>query len=610
MNQKLDISSIMNLVLESQVQNLETYDVTILMKLANRLKKQKADHSGAKLRIAVLGSYSIQHFVSVLDVFLYNYGFTTDIYEGEYDGINMDVLDSKSKLYQFQPDIIILMIHDKDIKVLPELLDSKENISQLLRKQIDYYKNLWKCLEQIKGCHILQTNFVIPVHREIGNMSANYVFSERSYLTMLNLELARQRSKNVTIMDMDYLASFVGKKDWFDYSAYFLTKTGFNINYLGNVAKLFADEIKVMQGQTKKCLVLDLDNTIWGGVVGDDGCDGIQIDPHNAIGEAYRYFQSYVLRLKERGIILAVCSKNEEDIAKLPFQKNENMILQLSDIACFKANWNNKADNIKMIAKELNIGIDSLVFVDDNPAEREIVKTYLPEVTVIDLPEDPALYANALEEANPFEWMEITKEDLVRSDSYQDNKKRCEMESSFVNYDEYLKALNMQAKMGKIESTHVERFAQLINKSNQFNLRTKRYSESQIESMRNDKDISLLYVDLKDKFTTYGIISCIILKKINDVCFIDTWLMSCRVLKRGVENLTFQMVNQYADSMGCHTIIGEYIESKKNGMVKDFYLDLGFKEVKDSKYQTCEESKIYTFQTTKNIEKELFIEQI
>lgn len=610
MMEKVDMDALFEKVKGGSARNLNEYDVTVLMKLSNRLKKWKKAEEWQgrdKIKIAVLGSYSIQHFVGVLDVFLQGQGIHTEIYEGEYDGINMDVLDENSGLYRFAPEIVILMTHTADIRHYPALLSSEEEVEEVLKKQMAYYRHLWECIGRIPGCQVMQTNFVVPLHRALGNMEADYLFSAASYIRLLNLELAKQRPKYVTIMDMDYIASLVGKKKWFDYSSYFLTKAGFHVEFLGEAAKLFSTQIASLKGKTRKCLVLDLDNTLWGGVVGDDGYDGIQIDPHHAVGEAYRYFQQYVKKLRERGVILAVCSKNDEDVAKQPFLKNPDMILKLSDFACFRANWEDKAGNIRAIAKELNIGLDSLVFVDDNPAEREIVRQYVPEVLVIDLPEDPAEYADALEEASPFEWMELTKEDLCRAESYSANKEREELFENFVNYEEYLQALLMEGNIGIVGDAQMERFVQLINKSNQFNLRTKRYTDAQIEELRHKDDVRLLYVDLKDRFTSYGIISCIILKKVGEDCFIDTWLMSCRVLKRGVEDFAFLRVIEEAERMGCTRIIGEYIPSKKNGMVKEFYKELGFSPLEEPGWQEVPESTLFMYPVTEKYQKRIYI---
>lgn len=579
------------------VWNIE--EIPQLLKLARRYgKSYVADEKDVK--IAVLGSYSIQHFVSVLRFLLHEEGIDANIYEGEYDGILMDVLNEDSELYEFKPSMVILLPSIKDIKEFPALGSDTETIEQLTDKQVQLYHGIWSKLESSLGCQILQANFVLPIERALGNLESNYEYSRSFYYKRINANLEMKRGSNVTILDMDYWAAVVGKINWFDNSSYYLSKTGYRMDYIGIAAETFVKQILALTGKVKKCLVLDLDNTLWGGVVGDDGCMGIQLDPNNAIGEAYRAFQQYVLQLKERGVILAVCSKNEEDIAKEPFEKNDKMILKLDDISCFVANWEDKAGNIRNIASKLNIGVDSLVFFDDNPAEREIVKKFVPEVLVVDVPEDPADYVQALSLCMPFEWGQLTGEDFKRTQSYLQNSKRQELESSFVNYDEYLQALDMVGSVEEIDEYSKERFAQLINKSNQFNLRTIRYTEAAIEQMMQDENTKLLAVSLKDKFSDYGIISCIILKKDGEECFADTWVMSCRVLKRGVEEFAFSHVCDAARAMGCTRLVGEYIPTAKNRMVKDFYPGLGFEELSENKY---------VYDLTKEYNKKIWIKE-
>lgn len=587
MSDKEFLTNIMDRIVAGGVDasELSKLDVTILLKLANRVKKYKKDKEAGKVKIAVLGSYSIQHFIGVLDVFLTGLGIDAAIYEGEYDGIQMDVLDSNSSFYGFKPEIVLLLMDDRDIKSSPQCFASQEEIRELVEAQMTYFGRLYECIEQgCPGCQILHTNIALPMNRALGNLEGGCGYSRTDYLRRINHEMAVSHPGYVTIIDMEYISSYIGKKTWFDFSSYFLTKAGYSADCLGMVCSAFARQIAAIKGKVYKCLVMDLDNTLWSGVVGDDGWDGIQLDPHNAVGEAYRFFQKYILELKRRGVILAVCSKNEEDIAKEPFEKNKDMILKLSDIACFVANWEDKAGNIQRIARELNIGVDSLVFVDDNPAEREIVKNYVPQCLVIDMPEDPAYYVTALEESNAFSWAELTKEDVSRSDSYVANREREQLMDSFVDYGEYLKALNMKAVVGTPKGAGISRFVQLINKSNQFNLRTQRYSEAQVLTMMEDSEYRLISVDLSDKFSEYGIISCIILKKNGMDCFIDTWLMSCRVLKRGVEDLAFNAVAAAAAEMGCERIVGEYIPTKKNKMVEKFYQGLGFEEISEYNY--------------------------
>lgn len=580
--------------LKFKLKSTNLYDYTNILKLSRKLQKSNLEQSD-KLKIAILGSYSIQTFVMVLKLFLFTQGIEASIYEGEYNGINMDILNKDSPLYEFYPNIVIILSDYRDIHTFPELFSDTASVDSCVNNYVEYYQSLWNNISMIKGCHIFQSNIVLPLERSLGNLEQNYYFSTRNYFNLINISLMKHRINNVTIVDLDYIASCIGKKQWFDPSAYVLNKAGFSIQYIGVVCETFAKQIGVLCGNVKKCLVLDLDNTLWGGVVGDEGYDGIQVDPNNPVGEAYLAFQNYVLNLKNRGVILAVCSKNDIETAKEPFERNINMILKLNDFSIFVANWEDKVENIRRISDELSIGLDSMVFFDDNPAEREIVKMYLPQVTVIDVPDDPAYYAQSLELVSPFEWIQITSEDLKRSDSYVQNNKRAELANEFIDYNEYLKALEMEGIIEELSSNQIERFSQLINKSNQFNLRTQRYSEAVINEMLHDKNYKLLSISLKDKFSNYGIISCVILKKSGLNCVIDTWVMSCRVLKRGVEDFAFITILEVAKCWNCTQLVGEYIPSKKNSMVSALYTKLDFKVSKDIIFQTDKESSIFVY---------------
>ncbi len=583
-------------------------DFNSLMKLGRKLaKKGFPDEKGEKIKIAVLGSSSIQHFVLFLRANLYECGIQADIYEGEYNGINMDVYDEASPMYDFAPDYVLLLTHYLDLKVYPALLSTKDEVKDFADGAMSYYQNLWKTLHKnLPQVRILQSNFVIPPEHLLGNLERQVVYSRSSFLNMLNNLLVEQKPESVTIVDLDLLSCYKGKDNWFDYSGYFLSKSGFRLDYLPEATGAYADIIRLQQGKVRKCLVLDLDNTIWGGTVGDLGWDGIMLDPNEATGEAYRYFQQYVLALKERGVILAVCSKNEEHIAKEAFEKNTHMILHMDDIACFVANWQDKASNIRHIANELNIGLDSLVFFDDNPAEREIVHNFLPEVEVIDVPEDPALYVTALDKNSPFQWLELTKEDVSRSNSYIENRKRTAMSNQFVDYDSYLQALEMCGNVTVVGEKEVPRFTQLLNKSNQFNLRTERYTEGEISAMLDNPQYSLLAFELKDKFSDYGIISCVILEWQDKQCFIRSWVMSCRVLKRGVEYMMFDRIYQLAGDKKVAQIKGEYLPTKKNVLVKDFLDDLGF----DLDYANEAGEKYYHWDIAKQPMQKYFIKEI
>ncbi len=579
-------------------------EVDELLKQARRLAK-KVNKEGCvnpDVKIAVLGSASIQYFVMVLRFLLYKEGISADIYEGEYNGILMEVMNPNSQLYGFMPEIVIILPDYRDIKEFPEPLEENGDVDKLLDAVWNNYETYWGRISAISDVQILQSNFVIPAEHIYGNIERRVSYSSIDFLEKLNRRLLVSAPSNVSVIDLELLAANIGKWNWFDETSYFLTKTGFRMDFIEDAVWPFVRHIKAFKGKIKKCLILDLDNTLWGGVVGDDGWDGIQLDPNNAVGESFRDFQAYILQLKKRGVILAVVSKNDESSAKEPFEKNPHMILHLDDIASFQANWDDKVTNIKRVAEELNIGIDSLVFFDDNPAEREIVRTYIPDVMVIETPMDPALYKRTLDKAAPFDWLQLTKEDILRSNSYIENHRRSELQAGFTDYDEYLKSLEMKGCVREPKTTELPRFTQLLNKSNQFNLRTQRYSESEIEEAYSSDNKKCLCTLLKDKFSEYGIIACVILEKEKEVCFIESWVMSCRVLKRGVEDLLFKAIIDEAKKWKCSKIVGEYIPSKKNSMVKDFYDNLGFKMEREH-----DGVKQYLYDVSVLFEKEIFI---
>lgn len=571
--------------IKKKIMELSVNDFISLIKLAKKINIAYRNVSEKNTKIAVIGSGSQQHFVAILRLLLLKYDVIADILEGEYDGINQAVFDSQSKFYAFHPEVVIILNSYRDIRDMPSLFSEKQEIEHFVDITGNYYQNIWNKISKVQNCHIFQSNIVTPLERELGNLEANVYYSKRNIYNLLNIELMKKRLPNVSIIDMDYIASAVGKESWFDSKLYFTAKVDYSLKHIGMVCDVYAQQIAVLYGKMRKCLVLDLDNTLWGGIVADDGVEGIHIGLNDAIGEAYSFFQQYVLKLKDRGVILAVISKNDYEVAKEPFIKNENMILKYQDFSAFIANWDSKALNIELVAKKLHIGMDSLVFFDDNPAEREIVKMYHPEVLVVDVPDDPSEYVLTLERIHPFEGINLTQEDLQRTDSYISNEKRELLASRYTNYQEYLAALEMTGKVCYLKEEKIERFTQLINKTNQFNVRTQRYSEADIKRMLSNNEYKLLYVSLEDRFTKFGIISCVILHKRKKDCFIDTWVMSCRVLNREVEFFTFIKIIEAAEKWKCESIVGEYLPTKKNEFVKDLFCKLGFQFLKEEKQQ-------------------------
>jgi len=583
-----------------QNNQLKDFESNELLNLANRFSKIENDfkeNSNQKLirkKIAIVSSSTSYFFMNVLKLFCYQYKIAPEFNEAEYGAIHEQILNDDSELYSFAPDILLILPDYRDIKEKPSLFSDNSEIEEWVSSQYIVYNNLWsKVSSKLHKCQIFQALFVVPHYRSMGALEGNYIFSPQNYLRLLNLELIKNKSSNVTFIDFDYHASNFGKSRWFDDSQFFQSKQTISFDALSEICHATARLISSYFGKMKKCLVLDLDNTLWGGVIGDDDLKGININSHDPEGEAFLAFQDYLKSLKERGVILAVCSKNEEKIAQIPFKKHPEMILKLNDISCFKANWEDKVSNIQAIAEELNIGLDSIVFFDDNPAERELVKEFLPEVEVIDTQEDPALYISELDRARCFDWAQLTLEDVERSASFVQNKKRIQLQKSIVDYDDYLKSLGMEASIGNISSINIVRFSQLINKTNQFNLRTKRFTEAEIETMsKNSKKFKLIYISLKDKFGSYGLISSIILEKKNNTVFINTWVMSCRVFKRGIEGLALSAIIEVANKWDCNMIVGEHIPTDKNIILNNLYSDLGFDRIKKNSLDN------YTFEGT------------
>ena len=367
-----------------------------------------------------------------------------------------------------------------------------------------------------------------------------------------------------------------------------------SIDALPVLAKNISDTIASIKGKFKKCLIIDLDNTMWGGIIGDDGIENIQIGDLG-IGKAFTELQWWFKQLKQRGIILAICSKNNEHTAKEPFEKHPDMVLKLDDIAVFVANWNNKADNIRYIQSVLNIGFDSLVFLDDNPVERSIVRENLPEVVVPELPEDPAFYLDYLLKLNLFETASYAESDEQRTKQYQEEASRTIAKQNFTNEDDFLKSLEMYSEISNFNKFNTPRVAQLSQRSNQFNLRTIRYTEDIIEKLITSENHICYSFNLVDKFGDNGLICMIILEKQEDSLFIDTWLMSCRVLKRSMESFTLNKIVDEAKKVNVKKIVGEYISTSKNEMVQDHYLSLGFTE-NNGKW----ELDVSTYQAKKN----------
>ena len=536
------------------------------------------DFSGLTVRqLALLGDSATQFLGKAIRGHGYDEKINFEIFEADYDQLDRQILDPSSELYHSKPEFVVLYLSSEKLwkRFAATTTKAKSSFADQILSEL---KNWWLNIAANSKAKIIQFNLVELNDGIFGNFANRAPTSFLFQLRKINYGLTQlaQEHKQVFIADIAAQASYVGYANAHDPRLYVTSKVAFALEFLPLVAKAVTDIVKAVSGNIKKCLILDLDNTVWGGVVGDDGMEGIQIG-ELGMGHAFDALQEWAKELKQRGIILAVCSKNEEETAKKPFRDHPDMTLRLDDIAVFVANWNNKADNIKLIQQTLNIGFDSMVFVDDNPFERNLVREHLPAVVVPELPEDPSLYVSYLRSLNLFETASHSEEDLERTKQYQQEIARTDVQKSFTNIDDYLKSLEMVSVVKEFDDFNTPRVAQLTQRSNQFNLRTVRYTEADVKTMSQSSEFITLSFNLQDKFGDHGLIALLILKRQPDkTAFIDTWIMSCRVLKRGMEEFTVNQMVKRAREAGIERLIGEYLPTSKNAMVKELYSQMGF----------------------------------
>jgi len=543
--------------------------------LKKNLKKEKLGYR--KIKLAIVSDSASQFLKSAIKGYGIEKEIDFDIYEADYNQIDLQVFDFSSELYEFEPEFIFINYSSEHL--LKEFYKKSKNQQfNFSNDKIAHFKNIVDTITSKLKSKIIVNNYLEINDNVFGNFATKVEISFIYQLRKLNFQLMdfSRENKNLFIADFTSLQSQYGYHFTFDPKLYTSADIVHSIDFIPYIAKSITDIVCSISGIFKKCLILDLDNTVWGGIIGDDGIEGIQIGDLG-IGKAFTELQLWAKQLKQRGIILCVCSKNTEEIAKEPFALHPEMVLKLEDIAVFMANWDNKVDNIKYIQSVLNIGFDSMVFLDDNPFEREMVRNGISDITVPHLPEDPAEYLGYLRTLNLFETASFTDEDEIRTQQYQEEAKRNILQKSFSNEEDFLKNLNMLSDLKPFNKFTIPRVAQLTQRSNQFNLRTIRYTEEEILQIADSKEYFSLSFTLEDTFGEHGLIGIIILKNIdNESLFIDSWIMSCRVLKRGMENFTLNKIVELAKEKGFNRIIGEYIPTKKNAIVKNHYSDLGF----------------------------------
>ena len=558
-----------------------------MMKTFQELKKL-AKHTPADLpmiKIALIGDTATQFLATAIRGTGVERGYQIDLFEAEYNQVERQFLDPSSELYQSDADYIVLFQSTHKLGEKHSLLSADQQ-ETLAEERLAFIASICEN-PALADKKIICLDYPEIEDTVFGSYATKVSSSLTYQVRKLNMGLMdlSQQYANLFICDIAGLQNKLGRDIMFAPNVYVSTEMVLSIDALPYVAGRVMDIVCAIKGQFKKCLILDLDNTVWGGVIGDDGIEGIQLGHGLGIGKAFTEFQMWVKKLKQRGIIICVASKNNEETAKEPFEKHPDMVLKLEDIAVFQANWETKVDNIRTIQRILNIGFDSMVFLDDNPFERNIVRENIPGITVPELPEDPGEYLEYLYSLNLFETASYSQADKDRTKQYQVEAKRVSLQKTFSNEADFLKSLDMVSVVSGFNAFNTPRVAQLSQRSNQFNLRTVRYTEADIEAYGKDPDVIDLSFTLEDKFGDNGLIAVIIMKPQDaETLFVDTWFMSCRVLKRGMENFTLNTMVEAARQKGYKRIIGEYLPTPKNKMVEGHYPSLGFEQLEGTQY--------------------------
>lgn len=550
-----------------------------LLQEARRGSFEPADKA---LRLAVLADCATQQLVPLLRVLFSRERIHVEVYEGPFDAVELEARNPESAFYEFKPDVVVIL---NSVQMLRDkYYERRRGAGNFREAAFAKIVGAWSSIAANSQATLIQSTFVSPIERMFGNYDMKVPDSFTSTVSWLNGAIAAESRVHghVLLLDADATASWAGRRTWFDERLWALGKSLCSFECLPVVAQNIVDITLATQGRTVKCVVVDLDNTLWGGVVGDEGPHAITIGAHGE-GEPFYRLQCFLRELKERGILLAVCSKNEQANAESPFRQNPEMALPLDDFVAFVANWNNKPDNIRTIRETLNIGLDSMLFLDDNPFERAAVREMLPEVIVPELPEDPADWIKTLCELNVFETASFSAEDTKRSDSYRHEEQRRLAADAAPSFEAFLESLDMTIEVSRFLPEHLGRITQLLQRSNQFNLTTRRHNHAQCEAMMRDSDNCLtLYASLKDRFGDHGLILVVIASVDREAraLVITDWVMSCRVLTRGVEEFLMNHLVEEAGRVGAAKILGLYRPTPKNAMVKDFYARFGFEKTK------------------------------
>lgn len=524
-------------------------------------------------RVAIAGTYTTSQYAALLRLAALRRGIDVQLYEAGFGLLFQEILDPGSALYAFQPDYVILAAHEGCIS-FPSLTDD-DAVESTLTAEVSRWEALWQAVKQNSSARVLQHAVAIRPDSVWGHLSAGLRGTRQHMLGDLNSALAAAAAPETLIIDCDRVAAGFGKARWFDDRYWHLAKQAVALEAVPHLARHTAAVLAGAEGLATKCVAVDLDNTLWGGVVGEVGLAGLQLGG-TAQGEAHLELQEHLLALRRRGVLLAVVSKNNDADAREVFLRHPDMRLHLDDFAAFRANWGDKPSNLRSIAAELGIGLDAFAFVDDNPAERDAVRRLLPEVAVVALPADPSGFVRALSDSLLFETASVTQDDLARATQYAARAGAAVLAQTAGSLEEFYTELAMQAQSGPFDDQNLPRIAQLVAKTNQFNLTTRRHSLGQLRVFASDPAYITMQLRLRDRFGDHGLVAVMVVQLHEAVADIDSWLMSCRVIGRTVENEMLSRLGRILCERGITRLRGTFIPGEKNSLVSDLYARLGF----------------------------------
>ncbi len=592
-NNEFNIKNFIKLLRKEKKQGFE-------IEIIGRKISQLKNHNLKKTKIAILSNCAPQPLANAIRVACFQENLYAEIYESPIGAIHQELIDINSYLHKFKPEIILLDINASFFNIFEEVPMEDNLIKKKINNDCKKVHEIWNLIASLKS-KIIQTTLVLPQSNYSGLAEYKISWGINNYINKLNKKIINSSSQDVIWIDTNKLSQIIGLKNWHDLSLFYQAKYGFSQKYLPEFTDWLTTCIREIYAVKPKVLILDLDNTLWGGIIGDDGLEGIKLGPETAEGEAFKDFCKYLKSLNHRGVMLAICSKNEINNVEEVFNTHPHMPLKINDFSCIKCNWENKSKNILDISKEINLDISSFVFVDDNPAECELIRNTLSEVRVIELSEDPSKHIEKIDLLNLFNSESLSKEDLNRQKSYSANAKYQLAKTNSIDIGQYLLSMNMKCKISDLKNEHLKRIYQMQMKTNQFNLTTKRISNEEIINKIRDSKTTNLTISLEDKFADHGLISYIEYEMKGKELIIHDWLMSCRVFSRTLEEHIIKNISKEALDKCKESITINYIETNKNILMRDIFKKLGFthsstkndKEIWKASTENCVNLKSY-----------------